>query len=41
MLLVTDVKVDENLVGTVANQYQMGNDSATLDLQVASIGDNE
>ena len=39
--LVTEVKVDENLVGTVTNQYQMGNDSATLDLQVASIGDNE
>ncbi|KAI0322606.1 hypothetical protein OF83DRAFT_1080178 [Amylostereum chailletii] len=39
--LVTEVSVDDNLAGSVVNQYPMGNNSATLDLQVASVGDKD
>ncbi|KAF8917413.1 hypothetical protein CPB85DRAFT_1431332 [Mucidula mucida] len=39
--LVTEVNVDDNLAGSLVKQYDQGAGSATIDNDIASIGDND
>jgi hypothetical protein len=39
--MVTEVNLDNNLKPTIVNQYAQGNDSSTIDNEVASIGGND
>ncbi|KAF8896353.1 hypothetical protein BD779DRAFT_1608605 [Infundibulicybe gibba] len=39
--IVTEVNVDENLRGTIVKQYNQGNESATIDNDIASVGKND
>jgi len=39
--IVTEVNVDQNLTGTIVNQYQQQNLSATIDSSIATIGSQD
>ncbi|KAF5367574.1 hypothetical protein D9758_003704 [Tetrapyrgos nigripes] len=39
--LVTEIHVDDNLKGTLVKQYPQGNGTATIDNDIATVGDND